>query len=1050
MTAVYPDPSNEWKNQSAPPLYVEEYEAEDGDRRLLEQADMDMVPYSEQVQRLMAAVLAEARRARRHTIALGPKYWALEPGDSMVWYSDRNGYDAKRFRLDGIYDLPSGDIFADITEVNPADYAWDASSNYTNISTGTLTLDRVPAQGFSGWGASPYSITDEADVERRPGVILEWAPRIDAISGIRIQGRVAATGAIVMDTMTPAWNVGAVIISEGLSPDVAYEFRAIYVPTDGRSVLWSAWLTVTTYDIRVGFDDLDTSITDDIQQAIDDAENVQESLEAAVISLTVDYNATQVAAGNAATARDQSEAARDQANTARDTAVAEALAASGSATTASNAAATAAASENAAGNSAGAAATSASGAATSATDAGTAASAAASSSVEAQAGAELSGIFATGNLCPDPNAANFADWGASLGGVRTQVTHGQSGAGSDTAIHCVIDADGSSGIYTPWAVVGPISSRNIRVSFKLRSNSGAGAVRCNVSTRQGTGSQSLPSSVVATTDPTSSFVEYEAELLTSSNVGDQLRVRIYMTDASGGEWFETTDVVVRDITISQEAEDSASASASSASSAAASETAAGQEASAAQVSRTGADTARSGADTAESNAATSETNAAGSASSAGSSANNAANSENAAGASAGAASGSANAASSSANDAGQSATAASNSENSASTSAGQASTSAGAAATSESNADGSANTAAIYSQVAARMLSGGMAGHPTFDVWGSGQNPDGFNISANGGASWAKNTADAKFIHCVELSTASPLTTGSPYLEIRGNYAGNFEINPNDTDVVLVSMDIELVSGAWGGARLQTEWRGGNNKSNYIYFAYVNIPETLGIIQTLEFIVKRPSDYDETGTASYLRAIFRNTSSAAGGHLENTVRVHRMDVKAITAQSAAGLALAASTDLDGFSSAFAGLTAISSGGEISGIRATSWTDPDGTGGSLLELLGSLVKVGSLSADRLTTGANGTNYIYNSRFEAGLSGFYRGQNGAAGAQTSLSLRAAGASWAGEDYPTLLLYQGGTETAGYTNCEFRRVMSDGSETNRAFPVTPGEWYGAAINA
>jgi serine/threonine protein kinase len=142
------------------------------------------------------------------------------------------------------------------------------------------------------------------------------------------------------------------------------------------------------------------------------------------------------------------------------------------------------------------------------------------------------------------------------------------------------------------------------------------------------------------------------------------------------------------------------------------------------------------------------------------------------------------------------------------------------------NADGSANTAAIYSQVAARMLSGGMAGHPTFDVWGSGQNPDGFNISANGGASWAKNTADAKFIHCVELSTASPLTTGSPYLEIRGNYAGNFEINPNDTDVVLVSMDIELVSGAWGGARLQTEWRGGNNKSNYIYFAYVNIPET--------------------------------------------------------------------------------------------------------------------------------------------------------------------------------------------------------------------------------
>lgn len=58
--------------------------------------------------------------------------------------------------------------------------------------------------------------------------------------------------------------------------------------------------------------------------------------------------------------------------------------------------------------------------------------------------------------------------------------------------------------------------------------------------------------------------------------------------------------------------------------------------------------------------------------------------------------------------------------------------------------------------------------------------------------------------------------------------------------------------------------------------------------------------------------------------------------------------------LQGQASAYSGITVETTGGYISGIKANSWTDPDGTGGSSLMLLGDDVIVpGSLSASSLT-------------------------------------------------------------------------------------------------
>jgi len=59
------------------------------------------------------------------------------------------------------------------------------------------------------------------------------------------------------------------------------------------------------------------------------------------------------------------------------------------------------------------------------------------------------------------------------------------------------------------------------------------------------------------------------------------------------------------------------------------------------------------------------------------------------------------------------------------------------------------------------------------------------------------------------------------------------------------------------------------------------------------------------------------------------------------------------TDIDGFQAAFAGITVDTSGGSIAGFRATSFSDPDGSSGSILELLGDQVILpGSLSVGTL--------------------------------------------------------------------------------------------------
>ena len=272
ISASYPSPAEGWNSKVAPPLYNAAYEAEDGDRRLLADVRLDLVPYGAQVQRLMKSALAEARRARRHTFVLPPEAFVLEPGDIVEWTSDRNGYAAKSFRVDGISDRANLDVMVDITEVDPSDYDWNQAVDYTAVTDGPLTRGLPAAQVIVDWSVIPATFYDAVGNARRPSMQIAWDGDQDDVEAVAFEVRLASTGVLVYAAQVTDVAAGSAILPAVFLPNTAYEARGIYVPASDRAADWSAWLAVTTPDVRLGsadiniqFDEIAADIAEDLK-----------------------------------------------------------------------------------------------------------------------------------------------------------------------------------------------------------------------------------------------------------------------------------------------------------------------------------------------------------------------------------------------------------------------------------------------------------------------------------------------------------------------------------------------------------------------------------------------------------------------------------------------------------------------------------------------------------------------------------------------------------------------------------------------------------------
>ncbi|SDE62295.1 phage tail protein [Agrobacterium pusense] len=260
VSANYPSPADGWVAKTAPPLYRTDLEAIDGNRRLMADVDLNFVPYPEQVQRLMKSALEEARRFRRHTVVLPPKFWAYAtPGTVFSWTSERNGYIAKLVRIDGVADRANLDVMIDITEVDPADYDWSSDTEFKPPVDGQLGVIRPTPQPIVDWFAEPATVKDSSGEDRRPAIRLTWDNsdgRLDDVIGIEYEVRLQATLEKISEGRTDQPQVGSMLISQSLLPAESYVVRGRYIPGGDRPVLWSGFIPVITPNILLSDKDV--------------------------------------------------------------------------------------------------------------------------------------------------------------------------------------------------------------------------------------------------------------------------------------------------------------------------------------------------------------------------------------------------------------------------------------------------------------------------------------------------------------------------------------------------------------------------------------------------------------------------------------------------------------------------------------------------------------------------------------------------------------------------------------------------------------------------
>lgn len=269
ISARHPSPAEGWNQKVAPPLYNDTFEHEDGDRQLMADVSLDLVPYPGQVQRLMKSALAEGRRARRHTFVLPPDAFPLEPGDTIEWSSVRNGYTSKTFRVDGMIDLANLDLMVDITEVDTADYAWNQGTDFTTPVDGPLLVVRPAPQPIVDWDVVAETVLDSDDNARRPSMRISWDGAQPDVRAVAFQVRLTASGETVYAAEVSDVAASTALLPPVFLPNTEYEARGRYVPISQRDTVFSSWLPVTTDDVRLSSLDVDlTSVSTEVQASL--------------------------------------------------------------------------------------------------------------------------------------------------------------------------------------------------------------------------------------------------------------------------------------------------------------------------------------------------------------------------------------------------------------------------------------------------------------------------------------------------------------------------------------------------------------------------------------------------------------------------------------------------------------------------------------------------------------------------------------------------------------------------------------------------------------
>ncbi len=262
VSAKYPDPAHFWETREAPQLTNAGYEATDTFGRRMATLSLPAAPYPAQVQRLLGPWLEDARRDLRHNITLPPDSAHVELIDSLLWTSAHNLYDGKAFTIHEIVEDPfTGLRQMAIREVDPGDYV--IPPNYLLPSPPAPSIPAVIPATVDGYDVQPVTMLDAASKARRAGIRILWSPDL-AGSGLRWRVRLAGQAEPILHGTIQALADGYVDLYEGVLPVTAYQVQAELIAD--RPTLPTAWLPVTTDDVRLSLDDL----TAGVRQALEE------------------------------------------------------------------------------------------------------------------------------------------------------------------------------------------------------------------------------------------------------------------------------------------------------------------------------------------------------------------------------------------------------------------------------------------------------------------------------------------------------------------------------------------------------------------------------------------------------------------------------------------------------------------------------------------------------------------------------------------------------------------------------------------------------------
>lgn len=251
IRATFTNPNQQWQPSELPLRTNATWEAEDGER-LVASVNFKAVWDRQQARQLAAEYIKSSRRMRKHSVTFPPKYSGTIPTNVFAWDSVKHGYVGKAFEVQEVAIDP--DTLAttlSIGEVDPNDYNPEAFVDPGDPSDVPVVVVPGPIPGF---GAQAVTITDSNGAARRPGIRMFWPAGLtlkSIVYEIRVKSTLAdVTGGTITNIPKLSHNT-----SDGILPNETYEVRA---RRPGRRKPWTAWITVTTGNIKLGPGDVDT------------------------------------------------------------------------------------------------------------------------------------------------------------------------------------------------------------------------------------------------------------------------------------------------------------------------------------------------------------------------------------------------------------------------------------------------------------------------------------------------------------------------------------------------------------------------------------------------------------------------------------------------------------------------------------------------------------------------------------------------------------------------------------------------------------------------